>query len=132
MNGNWLIALLSADAVLLVGIASAILHAGRLRLELRKERARAADEMAGFQTALEVLQKQVTEIRQEPAKVEQPAVRQFVPAPVLSADRRAEALGMLRSGMGTEALSATLQLSQAEAALLQKVQPFLDSAASRH
>lgn len=79
-----------------------------------------------LRNTIAALQAEVAELKSAAAERE-PAPGGFVPGPVVTADQRAGALEMLRSGAGTAAVSAAMGLSQAEADLLQQVQKLQDS-----
>lgn len=94
---------------------------------MHQERGRALAEATELRQSLGALQLEFLELKERPAEAPEnaPGPVPFTPAAPLSADRRAEALDLLRGGMDAATLSTTLQLSQAEASLLEKVQGML-------
>jgi hypothetical protein len=135
MNLNWILILVSVDAALL---AAVLAMAAGMRSQ-RRDRLRLSDETADLRASLAALRSEVEEERRaraekdtadEPAAAPSFAVP-FVPACTLSADKRAEALEMLRSGMDSGAVSAKLQLSEAEALLLEKIHSLLGPVSDR-
>lgn len=129
MNLNWLTILTAVSGFLLGAVALIGLAARRSARELEDARKLSFAETDEIRAALADLQKQVAEMKR--ATPAQQASRQFVPAPALTADQRAEALGMLRSGMANDTVRSTLRLPYAETALLQKVDALLASTSPR-
>ena len=111
-------------AVLLIAVARLSLASRRTRRETASLQKQLA-EMKELNEKIEEMKESAKRIAAPAEPVPQP----FVPPRPLTADQRAEALGMLRAGIGIEAVSATLCLPRAEMALLQKVQTCLGSAA---
>jgi hypothetical protein len=128
-NVNWLIVLAVVAGVLLVALALISLGGRRAARRLENERKRSIDQAEEIRGALAALQTQVDEMKQPVPQPEPAAPLRFVPAPTLTADQRAEALGMLRRGMASHSVSTTLRLPRAEMALLQKVDSLLTSSA---
>jgi len=129
MNINWILILLGFDAAVL---SAMLLVVGMLR----RDRKQSQTEVAALRGQLDTLASEVEhhkaqvrdlELQLGEAQRATPAVPkpQFVPAPAISADKRAEALEMLRSGADTGTVSVRLHLSHAETALLGKVQVML-------
>jgi hypothetical protein len=137
MNVTLSIAFAAVDGVLLAAVAILGFAGRRARREIACDRLRTMGEADEIRSALAGLRMQLTEMKEmtDAKQAVAPAhssSQPFVQARALTADQRAEALGMLRTGIGTDAVSATLCLPRAETALLQKVQSFLDSAPSRN
>lgn len=114
---NYLFALAVLAAVLLMALVRIGISAHRRGRDVKRALAEGEQRRAN----IAALQAEVEELKQAAAGREQVA-RQFVPAPVVTADQRAGSLEMLRSGADPAAVSAAMGLSQAEVALLQKVE----------
>jgi hypothetical protein len=130
MDLNSLYALLAIDAVFLGFVALAGFLAWGTRCDLKTERARSIAEADEICSAILALRTELAEVKAG-APGTDPVLRAFVSAPVLTADRRAEALGMLRNGADSQMVSVTLGLSTAETVLLRKVQDLRSSGSSR-
>lgn len=138
MNSNWIWILPVFGAGLFVPILL------MMRM-VRRERERSQVEIAELRGLVETLRSEVADQKvelqdlaaiQRQASVEPPAQvaplpPRFAPTATLSADKRAEALEMLRLGADSGAVSARLNLSPAEAELLEKVQNILGPPAGR-
>ena len=138
MNSNWIWILPVFGAGLFVPILL------MMRM-VRRERERSQVEIAELRGLVETLRSEVADQKvelqdlaaiQRQASVEPPAQvaplpPRFAPTATLSADKRAEALEMLRLGADSGTVSSRLQLSPAEAELLEKVQNILGPPAGR-
>jgi hypothetical protein len=129
MELNWLYTFLAADGVLLSAVVITGLGLRRARRDLKIERDRSIIETDNLQCAILSLRAELAEIRQSAANTES-KTRHFVPTPALTADQRAGALEMLRSGAGAGEVSGALHLTHPQVVLLQKVQRLLDSTSS--
>jgi hypothetical protein len=118
--------LIIADGALVVAVAIIWF----LVSAVKEDRAHLSAENAELRRSIEALQLEIGQLKTERTEA-RPAPsepRPYVPTPGLSTDRRAEALEMLRHGVNAGTVSATLRLSQAEAALLEKVHGMLSPA----
>jgi CO/xanthine dehydrogenase Mo-binding subunit len=122
MEVIYLVPLAVVAAVLLVLFALIAVSARRRGRDLKISLAE-GEQLRGVVAAL---QAELAELKNAAAERER-APHGFVPGPVVTADQRAGALEMLRSGADTAAVSAATGLSQAEADLLQEVQKLQDS-----
>ena len=129
MELNWLFGFLAIDGALLSAVVMAGFGVRRARRDLKTERERSILETDNLQSAVQALQTELAEIRQRAANTESKN-RHFVPTPALTADQRAGALEMLRSGAGAGEVSGALHLTHPQVVLLQKVQRLLDSTSS--
>lgn len=127
MDTNWI--LLGIDGALVIAVAVIWL----LVSFMRHERTRLSEETAELRRSMETLKAEVGQLHTEAAQLRQAPSpsRTYTGPAVLSTDRRAEALEMLRQGKDAGTVSTTLRLSQAEANLLQKVQGMLSPAGYR-
>ena len=118
--------LIIADGALVVAVAIIWF----LVTAVKEDRTRLAAQNAELRQSIETLQSEIGQLKTEKTEgrpgPSEP--RPYVPTPGLSTDRRAEALEMFRHGVNAGTVSATLRVSQAEAALLEKVQGMLSPA----
>jgi hypothetical protein len=135
MDSNWIWILPVIGAALM----AAILFMMRA---VRREREHSRAEVTELRGLIETLRSEVANQKtqlhdleafqlQAPIVPPPPVAPQLVTASTLSADKRAEALEMLRQGADGNTVSARLQLSPAEAELLEKVQSMLGPAPGR-
>lgn len=122
MNVDGFMVLVAIAGFLLIVFGLIVLEARRSARELRKN---ASAEMSEIRNAVSALQIQVAEMKQSAAQQER-APQPFAPA-ALTAEQRAVALSMLRSGTGSEVVRSALHLPLAETTLLQKVENLLAS-----
>ena len=122
MNADGFMVLVVVAGLLLIVLGLIVLEARRSARELRKN---ASAEMNEIRNAVNALQVQVAEIKQSAAQLER-TPQPFAPA-ALTAEQRAVALSMLRSGIGSEVVRSALHLPLAETSLLQKVESLLAS-----
>ncbi len=126
MNVNWILASIDAALVGAMAVTWVLISA------IRQDRGRLLSEAGELRRSVEALQSQIGELKAELESKAPPAPpKPFTPVAGLNADRRAEALELLRRGMDAGTVSATLRLSEAEANLLGKVQGLLTPAAAR-
>ena len=125
MGVSWIFALGAFAGVLLGAVAMIGLTARRAGRDQKLERKQWIDEASQIRAAVTELQTQMAAGRIT-ANAE-PGINAFVSAPALTADQRAGALQMLRSGADTGTVCGALRLSHPETVLLQKVQRLLDS-----
>lgn len=118
--------LIIADGALVVAVAIIWF----LVTAVKEDRTRLAAQNAELRQSIETLQFEIGQLKTEKAEARPgpSEPRPYVPTPGLSTDRRAEALEMFRHGVNAGTVSATLRVSQAEAALLEKVQGMLSPA----
>jgi hypothetical protein len=129
MNMNGFATLVIVAGFLLLATAMILLMARRSGRELERAWKSAAGETSEIRDALAALRNEVAEMKHAAPQAER-GPQPFVPSPALSAEQRAEALSMLRSGIGGDTVRATLRLPWAEATLLQKVETLLASASA--
>lgn len=108
-------------AVLAVALLTALALIGLSAHRRGRRLERALAEGEQMRGTLAALQAEVAELKQA-GSTPALAARQFVPAPTITADQRAEALEMLRRGADPATVSASIGLSQPEVDLLQKMQ----------
>jgi len=117
MQVNHLVVLTVVAVVLLTAVVQIGISAGRRGNRLR----RSLTEAEGLRSRVADLEIELAELRQAPGPCASQD-RQFIPAPVMTADQRASALDMIRHGADAAAVSAATGLSRAEAQLLQRLQ----------
>jgi hypothetical protein len=124
MGVSWIFALGAVAGALLGVVAMIGLAARRAGRAQKFERKQWIDEASQIRAAVTELQAQMAGRITASAE---PGINAFVSAPALTADQRAGALQMLRSGADTGTVCGALRLSHPETVLLQKVQRLLDS-----
>jgi len=124
MGVSWIFALGAVAGALLGVVAMIGLAARRAGRDQKVERKQWIDEASQIRAAVTELQ---TQMAGRITATAEPGINAFVSAPALTADQRAGALQMLRSGADTGTVCGALRLSHPETVLLQKVQRLLDS-----
>jgi phage gp16-like protein len=129
MELNWLYTFLAIDGALLSAVVTTGFAVCRARRDLKTERERSILETGNLQSAVQALQTELAEVKRSAASADSKN-KPFIPTPALTADQRAGALEMLRSGAGAGEVSGALHLTHPQVVLLQKVQRLLDSTSS--
>jgi hypothetical protein len=126
MNTNELISLAPAvGALLIAAVLTGILVIRRSR-QMKRVLAASEDTRKMIESVLSELAQMKTEAEKN-SLTPDPAPRNFVPAPLLTADQRSGAFDMLRRGAGTAEISAAIGISGPEAEVLLNVQKFLSA-----
>ncbi|HVY92888.1 MAG TPA: hypothetical protein VHA14_09075 [Bryobacteraceae bacterium] len=121
MNPSLVLA--AVDGVLLLflgGIAFLLL---RMRLDLQSLRNNLSALEKELRGEIESLRLELAEIRKTTA-AQEPTRSTWSPGPVITADQRAGAIGLLRKGADSETVASAVGISIAEAELLRRVHNF--------
>jgi hypothetical protein len=129
MNLDWITSPLAIYTAL-SGIGAAALHLViSTRIEMRRQQQGHSAESQALRAAIAVLENKVQLLCAE-AKENMMTPAAYVPFTGLNIHKRAEALRMYRRGSDRNTVSATLDLPQAEVALLEKVHHLLSNGAA--
>jgi type II secretory pathway component PulM len=127
---------MNVDGLILLGTISAGMLAGVIwiGLEMRRSARRLEQTHKSHSTEMSELRAEMDELRNAVTALQAQVSDSRPAAPqaerFLTAEQRAHALSMLRSGAGTDTVRTTLRLPWAETTLLQRVEKMLATTAS--
>lgn len=130
MNFDWILNPLTIYSVLAIGGLAIICLAAAIKVEIRTEQKRHAQERLTLEQSVSALQKNVEELLIDARERAATAATHALTSG-LNVHKRAEAMRMYRRGCDTHTVCATLGLPQAEVALLQKVHHIISSPSER-
>jgi len=133
MNLNWIVEPLTMYGALAAGGAAALHLVVTTKMELRRQYHASRSEADTLRETVEDLRRKLADLSQDIALER---TRLAEPAPALqpcgiNIHKRAEALRMFRRGGDRQTVSARLGLTQAETALLEKIQHILTAQAAQ-